>query len=151
MNLPTIGALIRQFSICDFSIMSKVISTVNARVDDEFMIVPETTGDEIVDIYNRLPYTVQQQFYNEDIITRVEEQGLYTEIKVVTENSLIKETYSNNLSSTLMVDINVILLICFIATALIYRQNTIKHEDQIHANVLTSVIGLLEYIINAFI
>lgn len=102
MNLPTVGALMRQFSISEFSIMSKVVTVVNQRVSEEHHLTPDMTGDDILTVYNRLPYDVQQQFYEEDIIDRVEEQGFYTEIKVVSNNNLMKQMYDNNMSSTLL-------------------------------------------------
>lgn len=108
-------------------------------------------GDEILRIYNRLPYDIQQVFYDEDIIDRVEEQGFYTEIKVVSNNSLMKKMYDNNMSSTLILDINVILLILFSAMTLLYRQNTINHGDQIQANLFTTVITVIQYLITSII
>ena len=151
MNLPTIGALMRQFPISDFSIMSKIITSFNNRVDDQYHLTPEMDGDEILRIYNRLPYDIQQVFYDEDIIDRVEEQGFYTEIKVVSNNSLMKKMYDNNMSSTLILDINVILLILFSAMTLLYRQNTINHGDQIQANLFTTVITVIQYLITSII
>ena len=151
MNLPTIGALMRQFSISEFSIMSKVITVVNQRVDDEYQIVPATTGDEILAMYNRLPYDIQQWFYEADIIDRVEEQGFYTEIRVVSNNSLMKKMYDNSLSSTLLLDINIILLLLFTGMTLLYRQNTISHGDQIPANLLSTIISFIHYLIISII
>lgn len=151
MNLPTIGALMRQFPINDFSVMSKVITNVNARVPEEYHITSEMTGDDILDLFHRLPYTVQQELYEEDLITRVEEQGLYTEIRIVSANNIMKKMYDNNMSSTLILDINVILLVVFAATALLYRQNTINFNDQIEANALSTVVGILQYLITTII
>lgn len=141
----------RQFSISEFSIMSKVITVVNQRVDVEYQIMPSMTGDEILAIYNRLPYDIQQQFYEEDIIDRVEEQGFYTEIRVVSNNNLMKKMYDNNLSSTLLLDINVILLLLFSGMTLLYRQNTINHGDQIPANLLSTIISVIHYLIVSII
>lgn len=147
MNLPTVGALMRQFPLSDFSIMSKVITSVNERVDVTYQLTPEMTGDDILNLYNRLPYDIQQVLYEEDIITRTEEHTFYTEIKLVTDNSIIKQMYDNNMSSTLILDVCVILLILFGATTLLYRQNTINHGDQIPANLLSTVWAVLEYLI----
>ena len=151
MNLPTVGALMRQFSISEFSIMSKVVTVVNQRVSEEHQLTPDMTGDDILSVYNRLPYDIQQQFYEEDIIDRVEEQGFYTEIKVVSNNNLMKQMYDNNMSSTLLLDINVILLILFSAMTLLYRQNTINHGDQIPANLLSTIVSVLHYLIFSII
>lgn len=151
MNLPTIGALMRQFPISDFSIMSKIITEVNGRVGPEHHITPEMTGDMILDIYHRLPYTIQQQFYDEDIITRVEEQGLYTEIKVINENNNLKMRYNNNMSSTLLLDVNLILLVIFSGVTLLYRQNTINYDDQIEAHFLSTILNVLKILITSII
>lgn len=151
MNLPTIGALMRQFPISDFSIMSKIITEVNGRVGPEHHITPEMTGDMILDIYHRLPYTIQQQFYDEDIITRVEEQGLYTEIKVINENNNLKMLYNNNMSSTLLLDVNLILLVIFSGVTLLYRQNTINYDDQIEAHFLSTILNVLKILITSII
>lgn len=151
MNLPTVGALMRQFPISDFSIMSKVLTSVNTRVAAEYHLTPEMNGDDILVVYSRLPFDVQQVMYEEDIIDRVEEQGFYTEIKVISNNSLMKKMYDNNMSSTLILDINVILLIMFAAMTLLYRQNTINHGDQIQANLLTTILSVLNYLILSII
>jgi uncharacterized protein YaaW (UPF0174 family) len=151
MNLPTIGALMRQFPISDFSIMSKVITEVNGRVGIEHQIKPEMTGDMILAIYHRLPYTIQQQFYEEDIISRVEEQGLYTEIKVISENNNLKMLYNNNMSSTLLLDVNLILLVIFSGVTLLYRQNTINMDDQIQAHFLSTILNVLKILITSII
>ena len=151
MNLPTIGALIRQFPISDFSIMSKVITEVNDRVGGEYQLTPEMTGDEILAVYHRLPYTIQQQFYEEDIITRLEEQSLYTEIKIVSESNTLKTLYNNNMSSTLLLDVNLILLVIFSGVTLLYRQNTINHNDQIEAHFLGTLLNVLKVLITSII
>lgn len=151
MNLPTIGALMRQFPICEFSIMSKVITYVNSKVEPEYHLKPEMNGDEILALYSRLPFDIQQRMYEEDIINRVEEQGFYTEIKVVSNNDTMKKMYDNNMSSTLILDINVILLVIFSAMTLLYRQNTINNGDQIPANLFTTVVSVLHYLISSVI
>lgn len=151
MNLPTIGALLRQFPISDFSIMSKVLTTFNSRVPEAFYLSPEMTGDAILLVYHRLPYSLQQEFYNEDIISRVEEQGLYTEIKIISENNTLKLLYNNNMSSTLLLDINLILLIIFSGVTLLYRQNTINNGDQIEANFFTTVISVIKILITSIV
>lgn len=151
MNLPTIGALIRQFPIYKFTISSKVISFVNQRVGEAYQLTPEMTGEKILEIYNRLPYDIQQELYDLDIINRTEEQSFYTEIKVVSDNALMRKIYDNNMSSTLILDINVIFIILFGATTLVYRQNTIAHGDNISANLLTTVFSVLKYLTTSLI
>lgn len=151
MNLPTIGALIRQFPISKFSICSKVISFVNQRVGEAYQLTPEMTGEKILEIYDRLPYEIQQELYDLDIINRIEEQSFYTEVKVVSDNDSMRKIYDNNMSSTLILDINVIFIILFGATALVYRQNTITHGDNIPANLLTTVLSILKYLTTSLI
>lgn len=151
MNLPTIGALMRQFPISDFSIMSKVITEVNGMVTEEYFLHPDMTGEDILRIYHTLPYDAQQSLYEKEIISRVEEQGLYNEIKIVSENSLMKETYDNNMSSTLLLDLNILLLVVFAAVTLLYRQNTIANGDQIEANLLTTIISVLTYLVTSIV
>lgn len=151
MNLPTIGALIRQFPISKFSISSKVISFVNQRVGEAYQLTPEMTGEKILEIYDRLPYDIQQTLYDAEIINRIEEQSFYTEIKVVSDNDSMRKIYDNNMSSTLILDINVILIILFGGTTLIYRQNTIAYGDNISANLLTSVFSVLKFLTTSLI
>lgn len=147
MNIPTIGALLRGHALHEFSIMSKVVSSINAVVPENFHLSQHVTGDEILEWYQQLPYDLQQHLFDTDLIDRVEEQSLYREIKVVSDTQRLKEEYHSDLSSALILDLCLICLFFFMGVAILYRQNTIKFGDQIEANVFTTIVTVIKYLV----
>lgn len=150
MNILTIGLVIQDYTLTEFTVMSKIVTLANVDLPVSSQIGPTTTGHDLVAIYQGLPLDIQTKMYKISLLNRTEVNLLYREVKLISENTLLKNQFNDNRKSNFVFIGTFLVLICSIGIAWLYHLNTVQHNDVIEADFTKSLLKVLQYLIKGF-
>lgn len=151
MNILTVGLVIQDYALVEFTGMSKIVTLANVELPLNCQIGPATTGNDLVAIYQELPLDVQTRMYTNSLLNRIEVNLLYKEVKLLSESRQIQDQYKDSRSANVAFIGTFLVLISSIGISWLYHLNTVRHGDVINANVFKSFLKVTEYLITGFV
>lgn len=151
MNILTVGLVIQDYTLVEFTGMSKIVTLANVELPVDCQIGPQTTGHDLVAVYQALPLDIQTRMYRVSLLNRTEVNLLYREVKLMSENNELKSQVSESRRGSVVFIATFIWLISSLGIAWLYHLNTVQHDDVIKADMTMGLIKVLKYLITGFV
>lgn len=151
MNILTVGLVIQDYALIEFTGMSKIVTLANVELPVSDQIGPQTTGHDLVAIYQGLPLDIQTKMYRVSLLNRNEVNLLYREVKLMGENNALKSQFNETRRGNFVFVATFLVLICSIGIAWLYHLNTVQHNDVIDADFTKGLVKVLQYLIKGFV
>lgn len=151
MNILTVGLVIQDYALVEFTGMSKIVTLSNVELPVSSQIGPGTSGNDLVAIYQQLPLDIQTKMYATPLLNRIEVNLLYKEVKFLSESRQINDRYKDSRIGNLVFISTFLVLMSSVGIVWLYYMNTVQHNDVINANVFKSYIKVLQYLITDFV